>query len=1107
MNSIIPSQGADTQASVNSTVEPFSIVGIGVLGVDLEPCITLLNSLDASLGMAYVVLQVKGNQTTSLQALKDRIQGSTKMPVYTVSQALSMQPNSVYVVEPGSHVVVEAGKFKLAEKTGADVDQFPVDHFLMSLAHAIGKNTIGVLLFDSTTDGALGLKAIKAEGGITFALAGDDTEKSASVLHRAFIDEGVDLVLPAAAIAKELTRIASMPYTTLPAEAIEFNHENNIAIHAEELKEVLSIIKARFGVDFYTFYKHASTYRRIMRRMTLHKLEYIKDYIQMLQSRPEEASALYDDFLINVTSFFRDPDFFTALKGVVFPTLMKTQVPDKNIRIWVAGCSTGEEAYSIAISLLDFLKKHGMTPQIQIFASDLDNNALETARLGIYSASALEMVPPETMLKHFVKTNDRYQISKEIRNLCIFSKHDLISDPPFSKIDLVSCQNVLIYLKADPQEKILHTFHYALQPDGYLFLGKSETIGISSELFDQPDTNLKLYTRKSIKSPVSDFKSLKGKSVLAYKDTDVEKVLEAESERGAEKLLLTRYVPPSIVLNKNLTIVKFFGSISPYLEPVTGKASLNVLKIIRSDLVIYLGSLLQKAKKHERIVSREGIIVTVNGVSKQIAIEVTPIRDPSGSMLFLAVFKESYGAYRAGGTLGLHPPSRSQSNESKIVNLEQQLTESRGLIRASNEQYETIYEELQAYNEEILSSNEELQSVNEELVTSKEELQAAIEELSNSNDALQRKNSELRQSKTYAEAIVDTVHSSLLVLTNDFKVHLANRAFYQTFGQAPENVLGMSIFNISNNAWESSSLRGHLTELIQHNHRFKQFEIRHYFHNLGEIALEVNAYILVLEENPPETLILLAFNNISSLLKANHDLKRANAQLAEFAFVSSHDLQEPLRKIQTFANLLTQPEADLNAFAKKYTEKIDVSSQRMSTLIRDLVKFSSLTAQEKMTWTVDLNVTIRNVLTDLDATIKAKQATTHVMWLPAVLAAPEKMHQLFFNLIDNALKFSKEGPTIHIMAEHVGEDDVKSYGLVPGRTYVAVRVSDDGIGFDQMYVSKLFSLFQTLDKTSKGTGGGIGLAVCKKIVEDIGGIIAATGKEDDGATFLVILPV
>ncbi|MGC1242212.1 MAG: CheR family methyltransferase [Chryseosolibacter sp.] len=1082
--------------------KPFPIVGFGASAGGIEAFTELLKHLDSNLGMAYVlVMHLSPNHKS---ALAEIVQSNTKMKVQTVKDGMEVMANNVYVIPPNTFMSLVDGHLKLAPRSVTAIGNFAVDYFLTALASIYKNNAIGVILSGTANDGTLGLKAIKAEGGITFAQ--DDSAKFDGMPRSAFDSGYVDFLLPPARIAAELARLVHVPYTNLPSDKIEAVQTKELDDHTEDLRKILAVVKRKTGIDFFLNYKHASLYRRVVRRMVLNKFETFQHYAAMLKNTPREVEALYDDFLINVTSFFRDPEFYKILVKQIFPALVSDRKHLDPIRIWIAGCSTGEEAYSIAISLMEFLEEKELSLPIQIFASDLDANAIERARLGIYSTSSLQGISSNHLKKYFRKIDGHYQIVTSVREFCVFSQQNLLKDPPFSRMDLISCQNVLIYLDAQPQARILQTFHYALKPTGFLCLGKSETIGSASDLFEPVDKKVRIFSRKSTKSPQLEF-TIQTTNSSEDESQSAELKIDVDVEKDIGKLILSRYVPPCILVNKNLTIVQFFGPISPYLEPATGKASFNVLKIIREDLVIYLGSLIQQAKKTEKVAVKQGITTHHNNISKEITIEVVPRKNGSGDILFLVVFKESNVIQPLPEEIGAKLKAGTDSSERAIVRLEEQLAESRGLIRASNEEYETTYEELQAYNEEILSSNEELQSVNEELETSKEELQSAIEELTTTNEELRKRNIELKQSQTYAEAIVETMHSPLLVLTANLQVRMANKAFYQTFRLTPEKTEGSFIYELGDNSWEIPSLREDLNELLAKKSNYKQFELKHFFPVLGELVLDVNAYRLLKDDTSNETLVLLAFNNISDLLKANKELRKVNEQLAEFAFVSSHDLQEPLRKIQAFSNYLSQPEANLNDFARKYSQKINASASRMSTLLRDLLSFSLLGRAEKNLVAVDLNETLKHVVEDFELVIESKNAVINLSPLPSVKAEPVHMIRLFQNLISNALKFAAKNVVINVTSEKVTKESLTTYELGNDKQYVAISVSDNGGGFDQRFAHKMFGIFQRLENIKGVDGTGVGLAICKKIVEDHGGAIFAKGKENEGATFTVVLPV
>ncbi len=417
--------------------------------------------------MAYVlVMHLSPNHKS---ALAEIMQLKTKMKVQTVKDGMEVMQNNVYVIPPNTFMSLVDGHLKLAPRSITSIGNFAVDYFFTALAAIYKNNAVGIILSGTATDGTLGLKAIQAEGGITFAQ--DETAEFSGMPGHAYDSGYVDFRLSPENIARELEQLVKIPYSNFPSDKIERVRLKELHEQSDELQRILIIVKQKTGIDFFQDYKHASIYRRILRRMALNKFRTLPEYHEMLKNDSAEVLALYDDLLINVTYFFRDPEFYNSLIRTVFPELVKHTSPSKPLRIWIAGCSTGEEAYSVAICLIEYLEDHELEIPIQIFASDLDSSAIEKARLGIYPVSGIIGVSSNHLKKYFIKSDGLYQVTKAVRQLCVFSQQNLLKDPPFSKMDLISCQNVLIYLETNAQGKILQTFHYALKPTGYLFWG------------------------------------------------------------------------------------------------------------------------------------------------------------------------------------------------------------------------------------------------------------------------------------------------------------------------------------------------------------------------------------------------------------------------------------------------------------------------------------------------------------------------------------------------------------------------------------------------------------------------------------------------------------
>jgi len=449
----------------------FPIVAIGASAGGLEAISRFLETLSPNLGAAYVIIQHLSPSHPSI--LPELLERKTKMKVFQVTDGMHVHPDCVYVIPPNAYMSIVDSKLTLSPRVKTDGSYHSIDHFLIALAPIYQNNAIAIILSGTATDGTEGFRAIKAEGGITFAQ--DESAKFRGMPNNAADSGYVDFIMPPEKMATELESLIRLPYTGL--ESLE-----EITMQEQELRKIQVLLYKGWNVDF-SNYKQTTVGRRILRRMALNKIKDLKEYTEFLIKEPAEAALLYKDLLINVTSFFRDPTLYEELSKEVLPLLVKNKTPSDVLRLWVPACSTGEEAYSIAICIFEYLTAHSIVAPIQLFASDLSEGSIEKARLGIYSKISLEKISPERLNRFFVNVDGRYQIIKPIRDICVFATHNLLKDPPFSKIDLVSCRNVMIYLEPVLQKRALATFHYALNERGYLVLGKSEKIGTRTELF------------------------------------------------------------------------------------------------------------------------------------------------------------------------------------------------------------------------------------------------------------------------------------------------------------------------------------------------------------------------------------------------------------------------------------------------------------------------------------------------------------------------------------------------------------------------------------------------------------------------------------------------
>ncbi|MEG3898386.1 MULTISPECIES: chemotaxis protein CheB [unclassified Microcoleus] len=780
----------------NNQNDLFPVVGIGASAGGLEAFIELLSHLPIDTGMAFVIIQhMLPNQESALSVILGR---STQMQVHEVTDEMAVAPNQVYVIPPNVSMTIDRGMLKLLPRgTGRGIFM-SVDTFLFSLAEERGNKAIGVILSGGDSDGARGLKAIKAAGGITFAQCEESAQVS-SMPNTAVATGQVDFILTPEKIAQKIAEIGRHPYIAdrPPTESVA--GEDAIA-SKDAIAIIYSLLRSATGVDF-THYKQTTLKRRMQRRMLLYKLDRIEDYAKYLQNTPAEVTALYGDVLIHVTSFFRDPESFEALNSKIFPEIVKDKSPKTPIRIWIAGCSTGEEAYSIAICLLEFLADRTTNLPIQIYATDISESAIAHARSGFYAAGQVADVSPERLHRFFVQVEGGYQIAKPVRELCVFARQNLISDPPFSRMDLITCRNVLIYLGTPLQKKLLPMFHYGLGPGGFLMLGTSETVGDFAELFALFDKKNKIYAKKLLSHWLNIDLTASSYHLTAINTLPVqtERLDEIEMEKEADRIVLNHYAPVGVVINSASEILQFRGQTNAYLEPAPGRASLNLLRMAKEGLRVELRTAIQQASQQKQPIARERLQIREGEILRQVRINVIPFQVGAASKdYFLVLFQdEPQTAASSEVADNGRVNSEPKTDESlEIARLRQELKTTKEHLGAIVQEHQAANQDLRAANEEILSSNEELQSMNEELETAKEEIQATNEELNTINDELQRRNVESTKVSNDLQNLLGSINIPILMLGGDLRVRLFTPAVEGIFNLISSDV-GRSLSDIT----------------------------------------------------------------------------------------------------------------------------------------------------------------------------------------------------------------------------------------------------------------------------------------------------------------------
>jgi len=1191
----------------------FPIVGIGASAGGLEAFTELLATLPTDTGMAFVLVQHLDPEHPSL--LTALLARTTAMPVEEVHDGMRVEPNHVYVIPPNTSLSLVEGSLRLAPRVGRS-PHLPIDHFFFSLADERQHLAIGVILSGTASDGAEGIRAIKARCGITFA------QEEASAQFRgmpqaARATGAVDYIRTPAEIAKELAHISRHRYV------VGSGGPNRGEVFPEgqaELQKIYQLVERVTHVDF-ALYKQTTVRRRIGRRMIAHRCETVAEYLALLQQNMDEVRELYRDILICVTGFFRDPAAFQALTPHL-DEMVSQAVEGETIRVWVAGCATGEEVYSLAICLRELIEQRGRRTTVQLFGTDISEVALSVARAGIYSDGILQAVSAERLRAFFNKIDGGYQINKSVRDTCIFAKQDVTRDPPFSRLSLISCRNVLIYLGPALQKTVFSLFHYALKADGLLFLGGAETA--SPELFRVVDGQYKLFTRTA--SPARLHASFPSCQIVPEPSSGVRAartLSSGELQKRADRAIQNRYAPDGVVIDAGMQILQFRGRTGFYLEPAQGEASHHLLRMAHESLQPVLRKSVATAVQTNAVVQAKGLRIEHLGETREVTLEVVPITGLSpGERYYLVMFEregtslsEAASASRAVPERDATRPDR-ESAADRVERLERELADAREYLRSEREDHEAAIEELRAANEEVGSANEELQSTNEQLGTAKEELQSTNEELITVNDELKARNDELsiltndlsnvlsaaglpilmvdrtvrlrrftpaaerwlhlmpgdtgrllsdvqerlpmpdltnlvatvidtlvtetrevqdaqglwwsltihpyrtnehriegavlvfvdidlqhrnlqetREARDFADAIVNTVREPLLVLTADLRVQRANPSFFQTFQVSREETQGQSLYELGNGQWDVEPLRNALNEVLRRHPGFADLEIEQSFPKTGTRTIRLNGCRLA-GKGEPANAILLALEDVTLRRRAEDALKRSNSDLDQFASMASHDLREPLRTIGSFSELLSrQYKGKLDSEADKYITLVLSAVARMNNLITDLLVYSQVANSEvSPTANIPSQAALQETLWDLRAAIDDSGAAVTHGDLPSVPVDGQQLSQVFLNLIGNAVKYRRadEPLRIHVSAE-------------PGANEWTFSVRDNGLGFAQADAERIFTPFKRLHgREYEGTG--IGLAICKRIVERHHGRIWANSEIGVGSTFQFTLP-
>jgi chemotaxis methyl-accepting protein methylase/signal transduction histidine kinase/chemotaxis response regulator CheB len=1084
-------------SSSNSTPSPdrsFPIVGVGASAGGLEAFTQLLEDLPRDTGMAFVLIQHL--DPTHASFLSEALTKATRMPVTQAEDGQHVAPNHVYVIPPNADIGILHGLLTLLPRDDeARKPHLPIDFFFRALAADRGSQAIGVVLSGTASDGTEGLKAIKAENGITFAQ--DPKSAKFGGMPDSAVNAGVvDYSLALPELAAELARLSRHPYIA------EHQRAPKRSDHAT-LNKIFVLVRNAVGVDF-SEYKAATFERRLARRMALRQVEDLQKYLLILQREPDEAKSLYEDVLIHVTSFFRDPDLFEGMKARVFPEILKNKAESAPVRAWVAGCSTGEEVYSLAIALLEFMggsRSHAL----QIFGTDVSETAIEKARAGVFGDSAMRDVSDERRRRFFTKVDNGYRITKTVRDLCVFVRHDLGRDPPFSKLDLVSCRNVLIYFDQPLQKRVLLTIHYSLNQPGFLVLGRTENISGFTQLFTPTDKSNKVFARTAIRSTLEFAPRLEiHPTVIDRSHVGFPEHPQRALDLGKhlDRMLVARFSPPGVLINDKMEILQFRGETGDYLQPAAGEPQTNLLKMARGGLLSELRTTIAEAKKKMRSATAEGVEVAVerDGSPRFCDIEVVPFTGlPDASdRLFIVMFKESTKTKRGKPARSKSTKAERSEDKGRVQKLEHELVATKEYLHSLVDDHGRTNDELNAANEELTSGNEELQSMNEELETAKEELQSTNEELTTVNEELHSRNQEVNQINSDLVNLLSTVDIPILILDMERRIRRFTPKARSILNVLPSDI-GRSLDDIRINV-EVPDLHDQITEVIETN-LMRESEVQD--RNARWYRLQIRPYKTTDNKIDGATLSLLDIDSLKHHIgeaeQAKSEAERANRTKDEFLATLSHELRTPLATMLMQSQMLRKTE---DPKSKRAGEAIERATKTQVQLIDDLLDVSRIVAGKlRMELeAVDLGTVIRAAVEGVSAPAERKSIELKLFLDPSigrVSGDPARLQQIVSNLLTNAVKFTPASGQVTLELDRVD-----------GRA--RITVTDTGMGIDPGFLEHVFNRFSQEDGSNTRVYGGLGLglAIVRHLVEAHGGTVTAqsagTGK---GATFSVTLPL
>ena len=1057
---------------------PFTVVGIGASAGGLKALQSFFQAVPADSGMVYVVIlhldPVRESQMARL------LQSRASIPVTQVTEAVRVEPGHAYIIPPGQDLSMVDGTIQLSPR-GESGKHAPIDHFFRTLAEVYGPASVAIVLSGTGSDGTVGLRRVKEAGGITIAQEPGDAEYDS--MPRSAIATGlVDMVLRAAHIPAQLLQVQRNEL------ALDVAEESGAAPSAGQealLHQIFGRLRARTGHDF-SGHKRSTVLRRLDRRLRFNGVQTLPDYIRLLQESEDETRALFQDLLISVSSFFRDEPVFAELEGAVVPKLFEGKGPGEAVRVWVAGCATGEEAYSVAILLCEHAATLASPPRIQLFATDIDKHACAVAREGLYPETIASDVSAHRLERFFEQENGGYRVKKAVREIVLFATHDLLQDPPFSRLDLVTCRNVLIYFGAEAQRSALECFHYALRPQGFLLLGTAERAE-ANELFEAHSTKHRIYRSMVLAHPVLPRLAGRGFPRAADpppRDPAVNRRTNGASYGDLHLRMLEAYAPPSLLVDEDGRIVHLSASAGRYLRFQGGEPTQNLLDLTSGDLRIELRAALDRAL-HQGEPTTRTLHAESAGDERLIELHVAALED-DGSRFALVVFNERSGTEPSATPAAFAGVPMEEELRRTRDQLDQ-LLRTRDItieeLQSANEELQSINEEHRVATEEMETSREELQSVNEELITVNQEHRATIEELKQTNADLRN----LMQATEIGTLFLDRglrIRRFTPSLTKLFNLivadqgrllaHVTHRLDYADLARDAEHVVA-SLETVER---EVGSDEGRWYSVRIHPYRSADDRID---------GVVLTCYDITTQKRLEK-----------QLRAAMTAAEEANAVKGVFLATLSHEFRTPLNGMLGYADLLLlHPDLDLEQVQK--IERIKAGVWHLSHMIDEILAFAKLDAgKETVTWErLDARELAREAATMLEPAFAAK-GLAFTMELPSSSLELEtdrqKVRQILVNLLGNSAKYTESG------AVHLAVWEAPSQ--------VAFTVRDTGIGIAPEHLERVFERFWQvkggLTRTAGGTG--LGLAAAREFGRMLGGDVEAESEPGRGSSFTLWLP-